>query len=187
MKEDIYVVSVNGGVPRRMTTDPAEDKWPDWSHDGKWIYFSSTRSGREEIWKMPSSGGEAVQITRNSGDMPQESPDGRFLFYMKGWPEAVTVWRTLPDGSQEVKVLDSVDGGGEWTVGKEGMYFFRTPDKMGYRDLCFYEFATGQIRKIITTQRPLESHIGVSPDGRTILYPQFDESGSVLMLVENFR
>ena len=187
MKEDIYIVSVNGGVPRRMTTDPAEDKWPDWSHDGKWIYFSSTRSGREEIWKMPSSGGEAVQITRNSGDIPQESADGKFLYYMKGWPEAVTVWRTLPDGSQEVKVLDSVDGGGEWTVGKEGMYFFRTPDKMGYRDLCFYEFATGQIRKIITTQRPLESHIGLSPDGRTILYPQFDESGSVLMLVENFR
>jgi len=187
MKEDIYVANVNGGVPRRMTTDPAEDKWPDWSHDGKWIYFTSTRSGREEIWKMPSSGGEAVQITRNSGDVPQESPDGRFLFYMKGWPEAVTVWRTLPDGSQEVKVLDSVDGGGEWTVGKEGMYFFRTPDKMGYRDLCFYEFATGQIRKITTTQRPMESHIAVSPDGRTILYPQFDESGSVLMLVENFR
>ena len=37
MKEDIYVVSVNGGVPRRMMTDPAEDKWPYWSHDGKWI------------------------------------------------------------------------------------------------------------------------------------------------------
>ena len=70
MKEDIYVVSASGGVPRRMTTDPAEDKWPYWSQDGKWIYFSSTRSGREEIWKMPSSGGEAVQITRNSGDIP---------------------------------------------------------------------------------------------------------------------
>ena len=84
MKEDIYVVSVNGGVPRRMTADPAEDKWPYWSHDGKWIYFSSTRSGREEIWKIPSNGGEAVQITRNSGDIPQESADGKFLYYMKG-------------------------------------------------------------------------------------------------------
>jgi serine/threonine protein kinase len=72
MKEDIYVVSARGGLPRRMTTNPAEDKWPYWSHDGKWIYFSSTRSDREEIWKMPSNGGEAVQITRNSGDTPQE-------------------------------------------------------------------------------------------------------------------
>ena len=99
----------------------------------------------------------------------------------------MSVWRATVDGSQEAKVLDSVDPGGEWTVGKEGIYFFRTPDKMGHSDMCFYEFATGQTRKIVTTQRPLESRIVVSPDGRTILYPQFDESGSVLMLVENFR
>ena len=187
MKEDIYVVSVNGGVPRRMTTDPAEDKWPYWSHDGKWIYFASTRTGREEIWKMPASGGDAVQITRNSGDSPQESPDGKFLYYMKGWPEAVTVWRAQVDGSQETRVLDSVHSEGQWTVGKEGIYFFRTPDKMGHSDICFYEFASGQIRKVLTVQMPVNNHIAVSPDGRTILYPQSDESGSVLMLVENFR
>jgi Tol biopolymer transport system component/tRNA A-37 threonylcarbamoyl transferase component Bud32 len=187
IKEDIYVVSVNGGVPRRMTTDPAEDKWPYWSHDGKWIYFSSTRSGREEIWRMPASGGEAVQITRNSGDTPQESPDGRFLYYMKGWPDAVSVWRASVDGNQEAKVLDSVHSEGQWTVGKEGIYFFRTPDKMGHSDICFYEFASGQIRKVLTIQMPVNNHIAVSPDGRTILYPQSDESGSVLMLVDNFR
>ena len=187
LRDDVYSISTNGGTPRRLTTHPAEDKWPYWSHDGKWIYFASTRSGREEIWKMPASGGEALQLTRNSGDMPEESADGRFLYYMKGWPDAVTAWRALPDGSQEVKVLDSIDRSGEWTVGKEGIYFFRTPDKMGYRDVCFYEFTTGQTRKIVTTQRPLWSRIVASPDGRTILYPQSDESGSVLMLVENFR
>jgi serine/threonine protein kinase len=125
MKDDIYSISANGGAPQRLTTHPAEDKWPYWSHDGKWIYFSSTRSGREEIWKMPSSGGEAVQITRNSGDAPQESPDGKFLYYMKGWPEAVSVWRAPVDGNQEAKVLDSVHSEGQWAVGKEGIYFFR--------------------------------------------------------------
>jgi len=187
MKEDIYVVTVKGGVPRRITTDPAEDKWPYWSHDGKWIYFSSTRSGREEIWKTPYNGGEAVQITRNSGDIPQESEDGKFLYYMKGWPDAVSVWRTSVDGNQEAKVLESVHSEGQWTVSKEGIYFFRPPDKMGHSDICFYEFASGQIRKILTIQRPVNTHIAVSPDGRTILYPQSDESGSVLMLVENFR
>ena len=187
MKEDIYVVSVNGGVPRRMTTDPAEDKWPYWSHDGKWIYFSSTRSGREEIWKMPSTGGDAVQITRNSGDTPNESPDRKFLYYMKGWPDAVSVWKASVDGSQEVKVLDSVHSEGQWAVGKAGIYFFKTPDKIGDSDISFYEFATGQIRKVVTIQRPVGGRIAVSPDGGTILYPQSDESGSVLMLVENFR
>ena len=187
MKDDVYVVNASGGAPRRMTTDPAEDKWPDWSHDGKWIYFSSTRSGREEIWKMPSGGGEAVQITRNSGDIPQESTDGKFLYYMKGWPDAVSVWRASVDGNREAKVLDSVHSEGQWAVGKDGIYFFRPADKMGHSDICFYEFASGQIRKVLTIQGPVNTHIAVSPDGRTILYPQSDESGSVLMLVDNFR
>jgi len=187
MKDDVYSISVNGGAPQRLTTNPAEDKWPYWSHDGKWIYFSSTRTGREEIWKMSSNGGEAVQITRNSGDTPQESADGKYLYYMKGWPEAASLWRASVDGNQEAKVLDSVHSEGQWTVGKDGIYFFRTPDKMGHSDICFYEFATGQIRKVLTIQRPVSNHIAVSPDGRTILYPQSDESGSVLMVVDNFR
>jgi Tol biopolymer transport system component len=187
LKEDIYVIGINGGVPRRMTTDPAEDKWPNWSNDGKWIYFSSTRTGREEIWRMPSNGGDALQITHNSGDLPRESPDDRFLYYMKGWPEAVSVWRSSLDGTQEAKILDSVHSEGQWDVVRDGIYFFRVPDKMGYSDICFYEFATGQIRKILTIQRPVSTHIAGSPDGRTVLYPQSDESGSVLMLVDNFR
>jgi serine/threonine protein kinase len=188
VKADLYAISANGGAPRRLTTHPAQDILPYWSHDGRWIYFSSTRSGREEIWKMPSSGGEALQITRNSGFFPKESADGKFLYYMKGWSGPVSVWRASVDGDQEVKILDSVHGEGLWAVGKDGIYYFRTPDKVGHSDICFYEFATGRTRRVLTIiERHLNNYIAVSPDGRTILYTQPDESGSVLMLVENFR
>jgi Tol biopolymer transport system component len=105
---------------------------------------------------------------------------------MKGWPEAVSVWRASVDGDQEVKVLDSVHSEGLWAVAKEGIYYFRPPDKVGHSDICFYEFATGQIRKVLTIERPV-GNIAVSPDGGTILFAQSDESGSDLMLVENFR
>jgi len=138
---------------------------------------------------MPSSGGEALQITRNSGETPKESADGKFLYYMKGWPGPVSVWRASVDGDQEVKILDSVHSVGLWAVGKDGIYYFRTPDpdKVGQSDICFYEFATGQTRKVLTIERDVNNYIAVSPDGRTILYTQTDESDSVLMLVENFR
>jgi serine/threonine protein kinase len=187
MKEDIYVVSANGGAPRRMTTDPAEDKWPSWSRDGKWIYFASTRSGREEIWKIPSSGGEAIQITRDSGDEPEESADGKTVYYMKGWPSEVSVWRANTDGSHEARVLQDVHSEGQWTVVQDGIYFFKTPDKAGSSNLDYYELASGQTRKLISIPRPIQTRIAVSPDGRTVLYPQSDRSGSVLMLVERFH
>ena len=38
--QSIYLISANGGIPRRLTSDPGvEDKWPSWSQDGQWIYF----------------------------------------------------------------------------------------------------------------------------------------------------
>src|SRR5215813_10979450 len=69
---DIYVVSAEGGQPRRLTTDPAEDIVPSWSRDGRRIYFTSNRSGRLQIWKMPAGEGDAAQMTRQGGFEPME-------------------------------------------------------------------------------------------------------------------
>jgi Tol biopolymer transport system component len=185
---DVYVVSANGGPPRRMTTHPRVDAWPYWSRDGQSLYFKSTRSSDwGEIWKMPATGGEAVQITRHLGDAPQESPDGRFVYYEKGWPSHCSVWRVPAAGGEEVMVLDSTHPEAGWTVGKQGIYFFTPPDGQGRSDICLYKFATGKISKILTIERNVYYRIAVSPDERTILYGQYDQTGSDLMLVENFR
>jgi len=181
---DIYVISATGGARRRLTTDPATDVWPYWSRDGQWIYFKSERKGIE-IWKVPSKGGEAIQVTRDEGaDLPHESPDGKWLYYSKGWPGPESVWRVAVEGGEATKVLDAVDWG--WTTGKDGIYFFTVADNKGRADLSLYEFATGKTRKIRTIERRVGA-LGVSPDGMTILYTQLDDQASDLMLVENFR
>jgi Tol biopolymer transport system component len=187
--EDIFRINTNGGAPRRLTSHPAADAWPYWSQDGQWLYFRSSRSRSSgEIWKMPSSGGEAVQITRNGGDYPQESPDGRFVYYEKGWPSHCTVWRMPVEGGEETKVLDGVHPYGKWAVAKEGIYFFIGSGDWTNKDICFYEFATGQTTKVLTIKEcNPDDYIAVSPDGLTILFPQVDQVGSDLMLVENFR
>jgi Tol biopolymer transport system component/predicted Ser/Thr protein kinase len=183
--EDIYVVSANGGPHRRLTTGPSGGKWPCWSRDGQSIYFVS--SG--QVWKMRAAGGDAVQVTRNRGDVPQESRDGKFIYYLKGdpWPISCSVWRMPVGAGEETKVLDSVHCEGQWAVGRQGIYFFAKTDAARHSDLSVYEFATGKTRKILTIERPLTYWMAVSPDDRTILYTQLDEAGSDLMLVENFR
>jgi hypothetical protein len=90
-------------------------------------------------------------------------------------------------GGEEVKVLDSTHPYAGWTVGKQGIYFFTPPDGQGRSDICLYRFATGKITKILTIERNVTYRIAVSPDERTILYGQYDQAGSDLMLVENFR
>ena len=188
--EDIYVVSANRGSPRRMTADPATDTWPSWSRDGQWIYFKSARSGTGEIWKMPAVGGDAVQITRNDGDRALESPDGKYLYYIKGdrYPEQCSAWKRPAAGGEETKVLDSVHCDGFWDIGGQGIYYFSKPDEKGRSEICLYEFTNGKTREILALDLRYDyAGVAVSPDGRTILYSQSDQAGSDLMLVENFR
>jgi len=185
-RPEIYVISGNGGIPRRLTTLASGGKVPYWSRDGQWMYFAS-EGQVNEIWKVRVTGGQAIQITRNKGDIPQESPDGKSVYYSKGYPNPLSVWRTPVQGGEETIVLESVHTVGQWTLAEHGIYFFRTADDKGHSDMCLYEFATGKTRTIITIEKSISFGIAPSPDGHSILYAQLDEAGSDLMLVENFR
>ena len=45
---DIWVIGSEGGTPRQVTADPSNEGRPFWSHDGRWIYFRSDRSGSKQ-------------------------------------------------------------------------------------------------------------------------------------------
>ena len=138
---------------------------------------------------MPATGGEAIQITRNGGDAPEESPDGKAVYFLKGWPSRCSVWKVPAGGGEETRVLDSVHCMGGWkhNIWEQGIYFFTPPDGQGHSDIRLYEFATGKTKKITSIEQRIDFAIAVTPDGQTILYTQVDEVGSDLMLVENFR
>jgi TolB protein len=85
---DVYRVSTDGSGELRMTTNKAEDDGPEYSADGKWVYFCSKRSGKWDAWRMPSDGAGpddklAEKIT-NGGDtqdwFPHISPDAKWLY-----------------------------------------------------------------------------------------------------------
>jgi len=77
------VIRAEGGQSRRLTYGPVLNAIGRFSHDGKWIYFASVRTGRNEVWKVPFAGGDAMQVTKNGGWFSMESPDGKFLYYTK--------------------------------------------------------------------------------------------------------
>lgn len=187
---DIYVVSANGGKPERITTEPVADSCPSWSRDGQWIYFSSNRSGSLQIWKMPATGGAATQVTKQGGFEGFESFGGKFFYYAKG-RNLPGIWRIPVAGGEEAPVLDHHQAGlwRSWAVVERGIYFI-TAETPNRPSIEFFSFATDRVTQVATLESPIPRGIpgiSVSPDGRWLLYTQLDQSGSDILLMENFR
>jgi Tol biopolymer transport system component/DNA-binding winged helix-turn-helix (wHTH) protein len=185
---DVFVIPAAGGPPKRLTTNSSEDHNPSYSRDGWSIYFSSRRSGELQIWRMPAEGGAAVQIT-TSGEahMPIESPDGKTVFYhVLRTPGEI--WSVPSQGGQSVKVTGPTQ---RFPVGfdvtAEGIYYGAPPHSGEHRFIRFFSFSTGQSRPVALAKGPFHVGMSVSPDSRYLLFDEYDESGSDLMLVENFR
>jgi len=186
---DIFVMSAEGGSPRRLTTDPANDVVPSWSRDGRWIYFSSNRGGTRQVWKAPEEGGQAIQVTKRGGFAAFESADGRVLYYAKF--DSPGLWRVPVGGGEESLVCDRLRPGywGAWAVADKGIYFIN-PEAEPRAAIEFFSFATGQTTRIALLEKEpakFTPNLTLSPDGRSILYTQLDQSGNDIMLVENFR
>lgn len=188
---DIFVIEADGGQPRALTTEPSDDVTSSWSADGRWVYFSSKRGGSMQLWKVPAEGGQAVQVTKDGGFMGCESVDGKFIYYLKdrGIPG---IWRAPVEGGEEVLVLTHhMEGinphlGRAWTVVENGIYFASAEDPAKPL-IQFYNFSTRKVTRVATLARPFRPVLSVSPDGRWLLYTQVDQSGSDIMLMENFR
>jgi Tol biopolymer transport system component len=186
---NIHIIDANGGVPRRLTTEQADNVVPSWSNDGRWIYFASNRTGRWEVWKVPAHGGQAVQVTKQGGFAAFESPDGQSVYYAKGLNVA-GLWRVPVNGGQETPVLEIPKAGywGYWAMADKGIFVVNTT--AGRHALEFFDFATRRSKHVADLGREPqlgEPGLAVSPDGHSILYAQRDHGNSDIVLVENFR
>ncbi|MDN4524460.1 S9 family peptidase [Fictibacillus fluitans] len=77
----LYICGLNSGASVRWTNGRHKDSNPRWSPDGKTLAFVSDRSGINQVWLIPSEGGEAVQLTSSvkGAGSPVWSPDGKSL------------------------------------------------------------------------------------------------------------
>ena len=185
---EVFLLEVGGGMPRLLATLPGADNGgPNWSRDGKWIYFYSDRGGGSfQLWKIQLNGGPPVQVTKNGGVFAAESADNRFLYYSKF--DVPGIWKMPLQGGEETRVLDQPAGNDwyNWALTRDGIYFLDSSSRTNAA-VKFFDFATGEKRTIFTSDKPPSMGLAVSADGRSILYAQTQLAESSIMLVKNFR
>jgi Tol biopolymer transport system component len=138
----VYVVPVDGGVPRRVTA-----KGPSylhgWSPDGKWLVYTGQRDQEFDVYKIPVEGGEEIRLTNTPGldDGPEYSPDGAYIYFNSVRTGRMQLWRMRPDGSEPQQITN--DGFNNWFphLSPDGkwMAFISFPPEVAPDDHPFYK------------------------------------------------
>ncbi|MDG2130718.1 MAG: amidohydrolase family protein [Fuerstiella sp.] len=157
---DLYMMPISGAdgtggrFPRPLTSGVAWDMQPRFSHDGKWIAFTSDRNGKggkagDNIWVMDQSSGKVQQVTNESYRLlngPTWSPDDQYLVARKHF----TSRRSLGAGEMWMFHRDAAD-----VNAMSGVQLTERPDD----------------------QKDVNEPV-YSPDGRYLYYSQDTTAGS---------
>jgi dipeptidyl aminopeptidase/acylaminoacyl peptidase len=156
-KSDLWFAPASGS-PRRLTFDRANDRSPEWSPDGKAIYFLGNRKregekhapydGKAQVWRVGPDGGTPTPVTRVGGgiDAFHVIRTGNQLYYLVHVEKVQDDWSGL---KQKFKHLDYGHG-----VNRLGQ-------------LWKLDLDTFRSEKVIDAGRNIRD-FAVSPDGRRV-------------------
>lgn len=136
---DIYTIPIGGGEAKAITSGVAWDMQPRYSPNGKWIAFTSDRSGGDNIWIMNRDGSSPKQVSKESFRLltqPAWTPDSEFLVARKHFTSerslgAGEMWlyhRSGGDGLQMTKKRTDQKDTGEPVFSPDGKYLYFSDD-----------------------------------------------------------
>jgi Tol biopolymer transport system component len=172
---NLWMVPSNGGPARMLTTDDQLDFEPFWSHNGKYIYFSSYRTGTTAaLWRISAAGGRPVRITTGtaSESSPSVSLDGSRLAYSTLIEDYRLVLLDLDSGQE--RTLEEDCSLEQPAISPDKSLLVYTANREGMRfDLWSQPLVDGAPHgspRRLTDQEGNASHPVFSPDGRWIAY-----------------
>jgi dipeptidyl aminopeptidase/acylaminoacyl peptidase len=86
----IFLAASDGSHRTQLTRGEKSATAPEFSPDDRYVYFSSERSGKPNLWRIPVDGGEAEMLTDWKGEMGayHVSPDGKWIAFAGMEPRA---------------------------------------------------------------------------------------------------
>ncbi len=138
----VYTLPLKGGDPKRIT--PLSPSYlHGWSADDKYLVYTAERNGAYNIFRIPSVGGEEVQLTDTPtlDDGPEYTPDGQHIYFNSARTGTMQIWKMDPDGGNQTQITDDqynnwfphISPDGKWIV------FISFPPEVPAGSHPFYE------------------------------------------------
>jgi Tol biopolymer transport system component/predicted Ser/Thr protein kinase len=176
---EVFVRHLATGDERQLTSLGKFVQFVSWSRTGQ-IVFSSNVNGNYNLWMVPSSGGEPVQVTRGSGpdQAPYLSNDGKRLMYVEQQSIGKVWLGSLRGGAPKQLTFDDVNLTTPQISpdGNRVLYVVYTPSPSGGTDELFtMDVETGKRTVLMSDDEPFHRPKW-SPDGRWIAYASHPDS-----------
>jgi dipeptidyl aminopeptidase/acylaminoacyl peptidase len=104
----IWILEVGTGATKQLTFSGKADTAPQWSKDGKTLYFLSSREGGSQLWALDAGGGEARKVTAFEAGVgaPKVIPgSNQVVFEASVFPEA------MADGAKQKELSEKLENG----------------------------------------------------------------------------
>lgn len=176
---------------RRLTSHPAYDMRPCWSPDGRWLMFTSMRSGSADVYIVASEGGVPRRLTFHQAhdEGVDWSPDGKWLLFQSDRENVSALYRVSVRGGLPQRLIGGLWNytyNGAWSpdgstllfnTGMEGRFYWW---RKGYRgpnsaDILAFDLRSRKAR-VLVDRESSELWPMWSSDGRYVYFVS-DHSG----------
>lgn len=175
---NIYIVNKDGAGQKQLTADARACLGPSVSPDGRYIAFTSNRTGNSCVWRMEIDGSNPTQLTSaGTAQSAEITPDGQWVVYSGTETGVSNVWKVAIDGGNPVRLTDYSSAKPATSPdGKQIAFRFVDEQATPKRQRFALMTEAGQRTKIFDLPQPLEQVIHWMSDGRALTYTDMRDS-----------